>query len=131
MATTIIEWAEFCWNVITGCSKLSSGCKNCYAEAMAKRLKAMGQVKYRNGFEVTLHPSSAESAIRVEKTEAGLCELHVGSFPRGGTGSVHSAGLRCDEKGVVASVSGADQESVAAGRAIDRADLGPRTPGWE
>lgn len=43
------------WNPVTGCTKVSQGCKNCYAERMAGRLKAMGSVRYRNGFEVTLH----------------------------------------------------------------------------
>jgi protein gp37 len=50
-----IEWTEATWNPTTGCTKISSGCANCYAEKMAKRLKAMGTSKYKNGFEVTLH----------------------------------------------------------------------------
>lgn len=53
---TSIEWTETTWNPVTGCSKLSEGCANCYAERMARRLKAMGLDKYRNGFNVTLHP---------------------------------------------------------------------------
>lgn len=44
------------WNPVTGCTKISQGCKHCYAERMAKRLTAMGSARYRNGFEVTLHP---------------------------------------------------------------------------
>jgi len=51
-----IEWTESTWNPITGCSKISPGCKNGYAERMAKRIKAMGQTNYRNGFKVTTHP---------------------------------------------------------------------------
>ncbi len=51
-----IEWTEKTWNPITGCTKVSSGCKNCYAEKMAGRLKAMGVVGYENGFELTLQP---------------------------------------------------------------------------
>ncbi|HYL89157.1 MAG TPA: phage Gp37/Gp68 family protein [Burkholderiales bacterium] len=51
-----IEWTEMTWNPVTGCTKISQGCKNCYAERMAKRLKAMGSGRYRAGFEVTLHP---------------------------------------------------------------------------
>jgi len=50
-----IEWTEVTWNPVTGCDKISAGCKNCYAERMAKRLKAMGSVRYINGFTVTLH----------------------------------------------------------------------------
>lgn len=53
---TKIEWTEVSWNPVTGCSKISRGCKNCYAERMAFRLQAMGQRRYRNGFKVTLQP---------------------------------------------------------------------------
>lgn len=51
-----IEWTEMTWNPVTGCTKISQGCKHCYAERMAKRLKAMGSERYRDGFSVTLHP---------------------------------------------------------------------------
>lgn len=51
-----IEWTEATWNPITGCNKVSDGCKHCYAERMAKRLLAMGNPRYKNGFDVTLHP---------------------------------------------------------------------------
>lgn len=50
-----IEWTEHTWNPVTGCLKISQGCKNCYAERMAKRLKAMGAARYAAGFEPTLH----------------------------------------------------------------------------
>ena len=55
MKTTKIEWTDKTWNPITGCSKKSTGCLHCYAEVMSRRLKAMGQEKYANGFTVTLH----------------------------------------------------------------------------
>ena len=58
MASTKIEWTESTWNPITGCTKISTGCKFCYAEVMTRRLKAMGQEKYKNGFELTLHPDT-------------------------------------------------------------------------
>jgi protein gp37 len=51
-----IEWTESTWNPVTGCTKISPGCKHCYAERMAGRLLAMGQPNYRNGFELTLQP---------------------------------------------------------------------------
>jgi protein gp37 len=51
-----IEWTEMTWNPVTGCTKISQGCKNCYAERMAKRLVAMGSNRYLDGFRVTLHP---------------------------------------------------------------------------
>jgi protein gp37 len=59
-----IEWTEATWNPITGCSKISPGCKHCYAERLAMRLQAMGVTNYRNGFEVTLH----EHALRLPLT---------------------------------------------------------------
>lgn len=55
MADSSIEWTEKTWNPTTGCTKISQGCKNCYAEVMAKRLKAMGVEKYSNGFNLALH----------------------------------------------------------------------------
>lgn len=53
-----IEWTEATWNPVTGCTKISAGCKNCYAERMAKRLKAMGVPQYQNGFQLTLQPQT-------------------------------------------------------------------------
>ncbi len=53
-AGSSIEWTNATWNPVTGCTKISQGCKNCYAERMAVRLQAMGQPNYRNGFRVTL-----------------------------------------------------------------------------
>ena len=50
-----IEWTESTWNPVTGCNKISPGCKFCYADRMAKRLKAMGSPNYQNGFKLTLH----------------------------------------------------------------------------
>ncbi|MCL6562495.1 MAG: phage Gp37/Gp68 family protein [Firmicutes bacterium] len=51
-----IEWTDATWNPVTGCTKISQGCKHCYAERMARRLQAMGALRYVNGFRVTLHP---------------------------------------------------------------------------
>lgn len=56
MAETTIEWTDRVWNPVTGCTKISPGCKHCYAERMAKRLEGMGQPNYRNGFKLTLQP---------------------------------------------------------------------------
>ena len=55
-----IEWTEATWNPVTGCTKISPGCKFCYAERMAKRLQAMGKKRYRNAFELTLQPDTLE-----------------------------------------------------------------------
>jgi len=57
---TGIEWTDKTWNPSTGCSKVSEGCKFCYAETMAERLEAMGNPRYENGFEFTLHPDKIE-----------------------------------------------------------------------
>ena len=59
-----IEWTEMTWNPVTGCAKISQGCKHCYAERMAKRLKAMGSGRYTNGFQVTLHPDLLDAPRR-------------------------------------------------------------------
>ncbi len=55
-----IEWTQATWNPVTGCTKVSEGCRHCYAERMAFRLQKMGNHKYRNGFKVTLHPETLE-----------------------------------------------------------------------
>ncbi len=64
-----IEWTESTWNPMTGCTKVSIGCKNCYAERLAKRLKAMGQPNYRNGFKPTLHPNMLELPLQWKKPQ--------------------------------------------------------------
>ena len=62
-----IEWTESTWNPVTGCSKVSPGCKHCYAVDMAHRLKAMGAAGYENGFAVTLHPSRLNDPLKRRK----------------------------------------------------------------
>ncbi len=69
MALSKIEWTESTWNPVTGCSKISSGCKNCYAERMAKRLQAMGQANYSNGFAVTLHEHVLNYPLEKKKSQ--------------------------------------------------------------
>jgi protein gp37 len=64
-----IEWTESTWNPITGCTKVSPGCKHCYAERMAERLQAMGQENYRNGFELSLQPHMLELPLRWKKPQ--------------------------------------------------------------
>ena len=60
---TKIEWTDKTWNPITGCTKHSAGCANCYAEMMSLRLKAMGIKKYENGFSITLHDECLEEPL--------------------------------------------------------------------
>lgn len=69
MAQSSIEWTESTWNPLTGCTKLSPGCRFCYAERMAKRLQAMGQPRYRNGFALTLHEDVLELPLSWRKPQ--------------------------------------------------------------
>lgn len=69
MAQSKIEWTESTWNPITGCTKVSPGCKNCYAERMAHRLQAMGQANYVNGFELTLQEHMLERPLQWKKPQ--------------------------------------------------------------
>jgi protein gp37 len=64
-----IEWTESTWNPLTGCTKISPGCKHCYAERMALRLRAMGQKNYANGFNLTLHESALELPLRWKRPQ--------------------------------------------------------------
>ncbi|HXT31400.1 MAG TPA: phage Gp37/Gp68 family protein [Vicinamibacterales bacterium] len=65
--TSSIEWTEATWNPVTGCDKISPGCKHCYAERLALRLKAMGQERYRNGFKVTLQRAALDAPLHWRK----------------------------------------------------------------
>ena len=69
MARSSIEWTEATWNPVTGCTKISPGCKFCYAERMARRLKGMGAVSYRNGFDLTLHERLLEAPLRWKRPQ--------------------------------------------------------------
>lgn len=64
-----IEWTESTWNPVTGCTKISEGCLNCYAERMAKRLYAMGQSKYKNCFKVTTHDDCLKEPLTWKKPQ--------------------------------------------------------------
>jgi protein gp37 len=64
-----IEWTESTWNPVTGCTKISPGCKYCYAETMAQRLQAMGQRNYANGFELTLQPHMLELPLKWKRPQ--------------------------------------------------------------
>lgn len=64
-----IEWTESTWNPVTGCTKISQGCKHCYAERMATRLQAMGQANYRNGFRLSLQPHMLDLPLSWRKPQ--------------------------------------------------------------
>jgi protein gp37 len=71
-----IEWTQNTWNPTTGCTKISSGCKHCYAEAMAKRLQAMGVNGYENGFDLTMLPERLSSTTQKKKADYLFCQLN-------------------------------------------------------
>lgn len=76
MATTKISWTDKTWNPVTGCTKISAGCKNCYAERMAKRLQLMGQANYRDGFAVRTHEHMLGQPLKWKKP----CRVFVASM---------------------------------------------------
>lgn len=67
MAESSIEWTELTWNPTTGCSKISQGCKFCYAEVMSRRLHAMGIKKYKDNFKLRIHPKELETPFKWNK----------------------------------------------------------------
>lgn len=69
MAQSSIEWTEMTWNPVTGCDKISAGCKFCYAEVMSKRLKAMGIEKYQNEFKLTIHEDELATPYTWKKSK--------------------------------------------------------------
>lgn len=69
MAESNIEWTELTWNPVTGCNKISPGCKYCYAEVMSKRLKAMGTEKYKNGFKISTHADALNIPFTWKKSK--------------------------------------------------------------
>ena len=76
MAESSIEWTEMTWNPTTGCTKVTAGCKFCYAEVMAKRLQAMGVPKYEKGFKLAVH----DDALSVPYTWRGSKMVFVNSM---------------------------------------------------
>ena len=68
-ASSAIEWTEATWNPVTGCTRISPGCAHCYAERMARRLQAMGQPNYRNGFLPTVHPQALNLPLSWRKPQ--------------------------------------------------------------
>ena len=87
-----IEWTEATWNPVTGCTKISPGCKHCYAERMAHRLKAMGQANYANGFRLTLQPQMLDLPLRWRRSRTvfvnSMSDLFHEGVPREFVGRV-------------------------------------------
>lgn len=68
-AKSTIEWTESTWNPVTGCTKISPGCDNCYAERLSKRLRSMGQPNYANGFNLAIHEHALELPLHWKKPQ--------------------------------------------------------------
>jgi len=69
MTSSKIEWTDSTWNPITGCTKISAGCQNCYAARMASRLQRMGLERYKNGFNLTIHEDLFEVPLQWKNPE--------------------------------------------------------------
>ena len=86
MARSSIEWTERTWNPVTGCTEVGCECDNCYARALAERLRRMGLWKYRNGFEVTLHPELLHEPLSWKKPSTvfvcSMADLFHAKVPR-------------------------------------------------
>ena len=80
---TEIAWCDETWNPTTGCTKVSPGCKHCYADRMAKRLKAMGVPQYRNGFKLTLQPDMLDVPHRWRKPRVVFVNSMSDLFQKG------------------------------------------------
>ncbi len=85
MANTKIEWTAETWNPTVGCTKISAGCQNCYAEVMAKRLQAIGVLGYENGFKLTTMPQRLSKPLK-KKTYNIFCYFYERSVSRKYTG---------------------------------------------
>ncbi|MGQ0657174.1 MAG: DUF5131 family protein [Chromatiales bacterium] len=104
-----IEWTGATWNALTGCTKVSPGCKNCYAERMSRRLQAMGQPNYINGFALMLHEHMLDIPLRWRKPQRvfvnSMSDLFQGRSPH----QFHPESLRSDAAGFATSVSNPDE----------------------
>ena len=67
LTNTKINWTEKTWNPVTGCTKISPGCLNCYAERMAHRCHCMGLTKYKDGFKLAIHPDKLDEPLKTKK----------------------------------------------------------------
>ena len=96
-----IEWTEMTWNPVTGCTKVSQGCKHCYAERMARRLHAMGNARYQNGFNVALHEDLIDAPLRWRSPKLvfvnSMSDLFQDEVPADFIRNVFSTMVRCPQ----------------------------------
>ena len=109
-----IEWTEATWNPVTGCSKISPGCKHCYAERMAFRLLATGHPHYRDGFKATLHADSIDLPLRWRRPRSVFVEGDLEAVAVGGVAS----GLQAAGHALGVAVAAADADLGTAGNQV-------------
>ena len=123
-----IEWTEMTWNPVTGCTKISQGCKHCYAERMAKRLHAMGSNRYRDGFRVTLHPDLLDVPRKWRQPRVvfvnSMSDLFHEDIPDEYIERVFSTMQECPQHTFQVLTKRADRLAALG------STLGPRTFGW-
>ena len=100
-----IEWTELTWNPLTGCTKISPGCKHCYAERMAKRLQAMGSPNYLNGFDLTMHENALNLPLTWKKPQMIFVNSMSDLFHETGPVGVHSQGFCRHARGIPGTLS--------------------------
>jgi protein gp37 len=100
-ARSNIEWTEMTWNPVTGCIKISQGCKNCYAARMANRLQAMGSQRYAGGFAPTLHEDLIDQPLRWKKPRTvfvnSMSDLFQEAVPESFILKVFDTMVRCPQ----------------------------------
>ena len=94
-----IEWTDATWNPVTGCTKISAGCDNCYAARFSERFRGVPGHPFETGFDLTLRPERLLQPLDVEAAAHDLCELDERSFSQGNSARAHRSRVRHDGKG--------------------------------
>ena len=108
-----IEWTDATWNPVTGCTKISAGCDNCYAERFSERFRGVPGHPFENGFDLTLRPERLEQPLALAQAAHDLRQFDERPLPQGCAERIHRARLRHDGEGALAHVPGADEALVA------------------
>ena len=91
-----IEWTDATWNPVTGCTKISPGCDNCYAERFSERFRGVPGHPFEKGFDLTLRPERLDQPLALEAAEDDLRQLDERPVPQGRAARLHRPGLRHD-----------------------------------
>ena len=134
-----IEWTEVTWNPVTGCDRVAAGCDNCYALALAKRLKAMGVEKYQNdgdprtsgpGFGVTVHPAALDQPRKWRSPKVVFVNSMSDLFHATRPDRLHPRRLRRHGRDAAAHLPGPHQARLTAGARSPTSSTGRTTSGW-